>query len=254
MHWGIICETVARGLTPPSDVASGARYLASEEAAFITGVEFPVDGSRSGPAHHASHRRQEKVHFVPHSSDYVLARQGFRPDRCLFHVATGGGAEKPGIFPGKLRHTFITHIMRSNGDRRALQQKAPGFDQSQLLLKLQGAERSVGAGHGAADRSIRRPNHLIAHWCQCCFGTMARGVLAFLRPMATDRIARSAVLLSGMLFVGALGSMDELSFYQFVDRTGPVSEVLSWGNALTSSVDARPFEGGPPACCQWTLV
>jgi 3-oxoacyl-[acyl-carrier protein] reductase len=34
-------------LCRPSDVASAALYLASEEAAFITGVEFPVDGGRT---------------------------------------------------------------------------------------------------------------------------------------------------------------------------------------------------------------
>jgi 3-oxoacyl-[acyl-carrier protein] reductase len=34
-------------LCRPSDVASAALYLASEEATFITGVEFPVDGGRT---------------------------------------------------------------------------------------------------------------------------------------------------------------------------------------------------------------
>lgn len=34
-------------LTQPSDVASAALYLASEEASFITGVEFPIDGGRT---------------------------------------------------------------------------------------------------------------------------------------------------------------------------------------------------------------
>lgn len=34
-------------LTQPSDVASAALYLASDEAAFITGVEFPIDGGRT---------------------------------------------------------------------------------------------------------------------------------------------------------------------------------------------------------------
>ena len=29
------------------DIASAALYLASDEAAFITGVEFPVDGGRT---------------------------------------------------------------------------------------------------------------------------------------------------------------------------------------------------------------
>jgi len=31
----------------PSDVASAALYLASDEAGFITGVEFPIDGGRT---------------------------------------------------------------------------------------------------------------------------------------------------------------------------------------------------------------
>lgn len=31
----------------PSDVANAVCYLASDEADFITGVEFPVDGGRS---------------------------------------------------------------------------------------------------------------------------------------------------------------------------------------------------------------
>lgn len=31
----------------PADVANAACFLASEEAAFITGVELPVDGGRS---------------------------------------------------------------------------------------------------------------------------------------------------------------------------------------------------------------
>jgi 3-oxoacyl-[acyl-carrier protein] reductase len=34
-------------LTKPSDVASAAVYLASDEAEFITGVEFPIDGGRT---------------------------------------------------------------------------------------------------------------------------------------------------------------------------------------------------------------
>lgn len=34
-------------LCRPSDVASAALYLASDEAEFITGVEFPVDGGRT---------------------------------------------------------------------------------------------------------------------------------------------------------------------------------------------------------------
>ncbi len=34
-------------LCMPSDVASAALYLASDEAEFITGVEFPVDGGRT---------------------------------------------------------------------------------------------------------------------------------------------------------------------------------------------------------------
>lgn len=34
-------------LTRPSDVAGAAFYLASEEAAFITGIELPVDGGRT---------------------------------------------------------------------------------------------------------------------------------------------------------------------------------------------------------------
>ena len=33
-------------LCRPSDVASAALYLASDEAEFITGVEFPIDGGR----------------------------------------------------------------------------------------------------------------------------------------------------------------------------------------------------------------
>lgn len=34
-------------LSRPSDVASAALYLASDEAEFITGVEFPIDGGRT---------------------------------------------------------------------------------------------------------------------------------------------------------------------------------------------------------------
>lgn len=34
-------------LSEPSDIARAAVYLASEDAAFITGVEFPVDGGRT---------------------------------------------------------------------------------------------------------------------------------------------------------------------------------------------------------------
>lgn len=34
-------------LCRPSDVASAATYLASDEAEFITGVEFPIDGGRT---------------------------------------------------------------------------------------------------------------------------------------------------------------------------------------------------------------
>lgn len=34
-------------LSRPSDVAAAAVYLASDEAEFITGVEFPIDGGRS---------------------------------------------------------------------------------------------------------------------------------------------------------------------------------------------------------------
>ena len=34
-------------LTKPSDVAAAAVYLASDEAEFITGVEFPIDGGRT---------------------------------------------------------------------------------------------------------------------------------------------------------------------------------------------------------------
>lgn len=34
-------------LAEPSDIANAALYLASDEAAFITGIEFPVDGGRT---------------------------------------------------------------------------------------------------------------------------------------------------------------------------------------------------------------
>jgi 3-oxoacyl-[acyl-carrier protein] reductase len=34
-------------LSTPLDVAKAAVFLASEDAEFITGVEFPVDGGRS---------------------------------------------------------------------------------------------------------------------------------------------------------------------------------------------------------------
>ncbi len=40
--------TVPMGrLAEPSDIANAALYLASDEAAFITGVELPVDGGRT---------------------------------------------------------------------------------------------------------------------------------------------------------------------------------------------------------------
>jgi 3-oxoacyl-[acyl-carrier protein] reductase len=35
-----------RRMSDPSDVANAAVYLASDEAAFVTGVNFPVDGGR----------------------------------------------------------------------------------------------------------------------------------------------------------------------------------------------------------------
>jgi 3-oxoacyl-[acyl-carrier protein] reductase len=34
-------------MSEPGDVARAALFLASDEAAFITGVEFPVDGGRT---------------------------------------------------------------------------------------------------------------------------------------------------------------------------------------------------------------
>jgi 3-oxoacyl-[acyl-carrier protein] reductase len=34
-------------MSTPLDVARAALYLASDEAEFITGVEFPVDGGRT---------------------------------------------------------------------------------------------------------------------------------------------------------------------------------------------------------------
>jgi 3-oxoacyl-[acyl-carrier protein] reductase len=34
-------------MSRPSDIASAALYLASDQAAFISGVEFPVDGART---------------------------------------------------------------------------------------------------------------------------------------------------------------------------------------------------------------
>jgi 3-oxoacyl-[acyl-carrier protein] reductase len=34
-------------MSEPGDVARAAVFLASDEAAFITGVEFPVDGGRT---------------------------------------------------------------------------------------------------------------------------------------------------------------------------------------------------------------
>jgi 3-oxoacyl-[acyl-carrier protein] reductase len=34
-------------MSRPADVAAAALFLASDEAAFITGVEFPVDGGRT---------------------------------------------------------------------------------------------------------------------------------------------------------------------------------------------------------------
>lgn len=35
-----------RRMSEPSDIANAAVYLASDEAAFVTGVNFPVDGGR----------------------------------------------------------------------------------------------------------------------------------------------------------------------------------------------------------------
>lgn len=35
-----------RRMSDPKDVAMAAVYLASDEAAFVTGVNFPVDGGR----------------------------------------------------------------------------------------------------------------------------------------------------------------------------------------------------------------
>lgn len=35
-----------RRMTEPNDIAQAAIYLASDEAAFITGVNLPVDGGR----------------------------------------------------------------------------------------------------------------------------------------------------------------------------------------------------------------
>ena len=34
-------------LSQPEDIAAAALFLASDEAAFITGVELPVDGGRT---------------------------------------------------------------------------------------------------------------------------------------------------------------------------------------------------------------
>jgi 3-oxoacyl-[acyl-carrier protein] reductase len=34
-------------LSQPIDIARAAVYLASDDASFITGVEFPVDGGRT---------------------------------------------------------------------------------------------------------------------------------------------------------------------------------------------------------------
>ncbi len=34
-------------LSRPEDIANAALYLASDEAGFITGAEFPVDGGRT---------------------------------------------------------------------------------------------------------------------------------------------------------------------------------------------------------------
>ncbi len=34
-------------LSRPADIANAALYLASDEAEFITGVDFPVDGGRT---------------------------------------------------------------------------------------------------------------------------------------------------------------------------------------------------------------
>ena len=34
-------------MSRPADIANAALYLASDEAEFITGVEFPVDGGRT---------------------------------------------------------------------------------------------------------------------------------------------------------------------------------------------------------------
>ena len=35
-----------RRMSEPEDIANAAVYLASDEAAFVTGVNFPVDGGR----------------------------------------------------------------------------------------------------------------------------------------------------------------------------------------------------------------
>ena len=42
-----IATTPLRRMSEPGDVARAALFLASDEAAFITGVEFPVDGGRT---------------------------------------------------------------------------------------------------------------------------------------------------------------------------------------------------------------
>lgn len=39
-------SVLLRRMSEPSDISAAAIYLASDEAAFITGVNLPVDGGR----------------------------------------------------------------------------------------------------------------------------------------------------------------------------------------------------------------